>query len=689
MTALRGCLEDLRLRRRYSTGRHDITREFFVPCLERAVAYDRAVGYFSSTFYALIDVPLAAFAEAGGRVRLVCSPQLSAEDIEAISHGYERRALEGAVVRELDALVIDPAGEAAAALLGTLIVAGVMDIKLAFNRNERGIFHDKVGIFADPCGHQVSFTGSANETWSAWSGLANHESFHAFTSWTPEGAEHVAEDVESFASLWQGHESSVEVVDFPDVARDRLVEKADPEGLRAAQQRLAARVSDRPPRPTLRDHQGVALEQWRDAGFRGLLEHATGSGKTITALSAIDRAVHERRPVVVLVPSRTLLHQWKAQVRGFFGAEIRLLLAGDRYDQWKQGSVLRDFLSDPDRGSIVVATMDTAASEPFLKRVADTPRLMLVADEVHRLGSPRRRAVFGIGSDWRLGLSATWRREGDPEGSDAILGYFERVLEPPYTLADAIHDGHLCGYRYLIHELDLDEDERNQWLDLSRRIGRAIAQAGGEVSESARQLMIQRARIIKGARGKVALALGLLEREYQAGEAWLVYCDDTVQLRALKDACSRRDIHAFEYHTNMIGEADVALDEFAAAGGIMLSINCLDEGVDIPRISHALILASSTTRREFIQRRGRVLRQHETKRRAVIHDLLVRAGSFDDPEAATFVRTELARATEFAMPAVDSNATIVRLERLASEAGVTLAAPEVGEGIEDEESEPE
>jgi superfamily II DNA or RNA helicase len=314
---------------------------------------------------------------------------------------------------------------------------------------------------------------------------------------------------------------------------------------------------------------------------------------------------------------------------------------------------------------------------------------MLVADEVHRLGSPRRRSVFTIDSDWRLGLSATWRREGDPGGSDAILDYFERVLEPPYTLADAIRDGHLCKYRYLIHEIELDEDERNHWLEFSRRIGRAIAQAGGEVSESAKHLMIQRARIVKGARGKVRLARDVLENNYEPGQAWLVYCDDSAQLRALKEACTQRGLHTFEYHTNMTGDADVALEEFSLSGGIMLSINCLDEGVDIPRISHALILASSTTRREFIQRRGRVLRQHETKRRAVIHDLLVLAGNFDDPETVGFVRTELARATEFAMSAVDSNATIVRLEHLASQVGISAAGLVAGDGIEDEDQDDE
>ena len=558
--ANRGRLQDVPLRRRYSSGRHDLAREFFVPCLARSIAYDRAVGYFSSTFYALIDVPLAEFAEHGGHIRLACSPQLSREDIDAIAAGYAERTTGNAILRELDSVLRDPTGHAAARLLGTLVAAGIVDIKLAFSTSQQGIFHDKVGIFEDAQQHRISFTGSANETWSAWSGLANHESFHAFASWTPEGAEHVAADVTSFAELWSNREPGIEVVDFPDVARERLVEMADPDGVRAAQQRLNERAKERPPRPPLRPHQEQAIESWAAHGHRGILEHATGSGKTITALTCIDRALEDRRPVLVLVPARTLLHQWRDQIRPFFGDQARLLLAGDRYWQWREGSVLRDFLTEPDdRGAIVLATMDTAASDAFIARVSGIPRLTVVADEVHRIGSPRRQRALSIDADWRLGLSATWQREGDPGGTEAILSYFERVIEPPYTLADAIRDGYLCRYRYLVHEASLDDDEQRTWRDLTARIGRAIATAGGEITENARHLMIQRARVIKSARQKVPLALNVIDANYRDGEAWLVYCDDTIQLRALREACTRRDIHTFEYHTNVTGDADTAL----------------------------------------------------------------------------------------------------------------------------------
>lgn len=674
-----GSLKAVALLPRYSTGQNDLIGDFFVPCIEQADAYDRAVGYFSSTFYALIRLPLAEFVERRGRIRIVCSPYLSAEDIDAIRDGYQQRALEGSIARDLEQLESEDVGRAVAALLGALIAAGAIEMKLAFNRSQRGLFHDKVGVFTDAASDQVSFTGSANETWAAWSGLMNHESFHAFASWTAEGSVHVTEDVKSFERLWGNDESGVEVVAFPEVSRDRLVEMADRDGVGAAQEELERQLTAGRLRPPLRDHQGRAIRGWETAGHRGIFEHATGSGKTITALNCIAAAVEEGRPVLVVVPTRALLRQWRAAISAFF-SDVSVLLAGDAHDGWRTGSVLRDSLTD---GSLVLATMDTAATDAFVARVAGVPQLLMVVDEVHRVGSAQRQRLLGVDADWRLGLSATWRREGDPDGTQAIHDFFGDVIEPPYTLADAIRDGYLCQYRYFIHAVALDDDERVAWQALSARIGQAIARAGGEMTDSVQHLLIQRARIIKSARGKVGLAADLIANDYQAGEAWLVYCDDTVQLRAVRDALNRRGVLTFEFHTNAEGAADVDLYEFTSSGGIMLSINCLDEGVDIPRISHALILASSTTRREFIQRRGRVLRQHSTKFRACIHDAVVDTSGFADPESASFMQRELARALEFCEAASDSAATRVEIQLLAAASGIDLLHQLAGDGSDE------
>jgi superfamily II DNA or RNA helicase len=559
-----------------------------------------------------------------------------------------------------------------------------VEIRLAFRPDSEGLFHDKVGIFTDANGDRVTFTGSANDSWAAWSGRANHEYFHAFASWR-EG-ERVADDVDYFDSLWAGAEPDLVVLDFPDVARSRLEEVADPGGPASAVADAQRSVDGgRVPRPTLRKHQRDAVEQWAKAGHRGILEHATGSGKTVTAMTCIEQGLAGGKSALVLVPTLALARQWSRELRAFFGEEVDLLRATGDDTGWRRGSLLRDFLAaGKGRRPIVLATMDTACSEDFVGRVEDLPGLVLVADEVHRIGSPERRRALEIDAEWRLGLSATWERERDAGGSDAILGFFEHVLQPPYTLADAIRDGYLCKYRYLIHRVALDAEEREQWDELTAQIKRQIAIADGEVTESTELLQIKRGRIVKNASGKVPLAAEVLEREFAAGQAWLVYCDDSSQLAAIKQECRTRGLRCFEYHTNMTGDALASLQEFELNGGIMLSIKCLDEGVDIPRISHALILASSTSRREFIQRRGRVLRKHESKHLAVVHDAFVDSTGFEDPQTARFVENELRRAWEFAASAVDSEAMKVMLAQAAAEIGVSLegldAADSVGSG---------
>lgn len=661
-------LRDLILVRRYNSGRMDLVEDFFRPCLAVATNYDRAVGFFSSTFYLLVGMDIADFALRGGRMRLVCSPRLSEVDLTAIREGYDSRSTaDNAVVRELEICLEDAMGEAVTILLATLIACRVVDLRLAFRPDATGIYHDKVGIFTDGHGDQVSFDGSANESWSAWSEGGNYEAFHAFRSWLEP--DRVQDDVGYFDSLWSGNEPGLEVIPFPDVAQERLAGLEDPEGVVSADQRVrdlldAEREAHRDGRPRLRRHQRLVLSDWEARGHRGIVEHATGSGKTLTALTATGRALAEMPAVVIVVPAVTLLEQWDVEIRRYFGASASVLLAGGGHDEWAAGAVLRNFLTSGSN-RIVLATIDTAASPDFTTRLSQLHPLCLIVDEVHRAGSlTRRRLLTHVDADWRLGLSATWQREGDPGGTAAILDYFENVLEPVYTLSDAIGDGHLCQYRYAVHLLALADYERDEWHRQTLQIGRALGNSRGELTETVQQLLIRRARILKKAEGKPRLAADVLQAEYRDGDAWLVYCDDSSQLRTVRSAIEGRGLRCMEYHRQGAGSEEQALGEFKRSGGIVLAIRCLDEGVDIPRIDHALILASSTTRREFIQRRGRVLRCADRKWQAEIHDVVVDAEGFTDASSATFLRNEIARAREFASSATDSSAALVVLDRL-------------------------
>lgn len=683
-------LTDLMLLDRYATNHNDLIGEFYAPSLAQATIYDRAAGYFRSSILLLAARPIADFAARGGKIRLVCSPEMTDDDIKALTKGYAWHATVGEVLRrDLDQALDDPLGKPIVEFLATLVAIGCLDIKVAFRPMGSGIFHDKIGAFRDDGDNAVSFTGSANETFQAWSPEGNHESFDVFRSWTQEAAR-VAQHLAYFERLWQGEEPGIEAIHFPQVAQERLVAVANPEGIEAAYLKITKAQAPDGKRP--QPHQVAAVESWKLRGNRGILEHATGSGKTITAIIAIRDWLRDGGTVLVLVPSELLLEQWHRELRAEMAdAPPKMLLAGAGNNRWRRESVLEGFTESGGGPRITLATLQTASSAEFRNRVRSGPHLLLVIDEVHRAGSTKLSEVLSLDAGARLGLSATPRRYGDPEGTRLLLDYFGGIIPPPFTLADAIAAGRLCPYTYHVHPVALTADEIQRWRRLTQQIKRAFARSrsdevgGTTLTEATKLLLIKRADILKGAAAKVGLAVGLLRSKYEAGQRWLIYCDDQAQLADVRAGLSAANLPNDEYHSTMLSDRHTTLDRFATVGGILVAIKCLDEGVDIPAVDHALILASSRNPREFIQRRGRVLRISEGKFFAEIHDVLVMPPPDDeDPDDVAILKGEIARAAQFAESAYNDSVTF-DLRRLAREAGIDPTCLIATAGFEDEE----
>jgi superfamily II DNA or RNA helicase len=709
-------LAGLDLKLSYHKGEDDVAGEFYLPCMARATTYDRAVGFFSSTIYVLAWPSLRQFVEAGGTIRLVCSPVLAAADIDALHAGYDARAEEalGEEARvDLHRMLSVPHLVKPTTVLASLVAAGVIELQVAWVGTEalgrdRRLFHDKVGVFCDDEGSRVVFKGSMNETFPALSADGNIESVDVFASWRNRAdAERIEGEVAYFHRLWSGVQPGVTVRPFPKVAIDELREMAKPDNWRndvdeicreldhaAAWSPDAGRFA-RPPRP----HQVAALDAWTGQRRRGIFEHATGSGKTFTAMCAIRDSFAKGEVPVVLVPSELLVGQWRAGLQEAFGPDgLQLLVCGAGRSGWSGGGRLRMW-TEPEAGGgappvprVVLSTMQTAASPTFRAQLRAGPHIFLVADEVHRLGSPHHRSLLDTASGPRLGLSATPRRAGDPEGTAAILDYFEGVVPPPFTLQDAIAAGALTPYAYYPHRVALSADEQHAWDRLAEEIGRRIAREGGAAdpatyvpSDGVKLLLIQRARIAKKAAAKTNVAVDVLRGHFQHGQRWIVYCEDQVQLRHVREALAALRLPSvFEFHSAMEGDRDASLALFDVHGGIAVAIRCLDEGVDIPSVSHALILASSRNPREFIQRRGRVLRRSEGKVLAHVHDaIVVPADPSNDVAGMSIVRGELARAIEFGSHAVNPGG-IIELQRIAVEFGLVWETL-TGEGYEEDD----
>ncbi|MGV9325247.1 DEAD/DEAH box helicase family protein [Streptosporangium sandarakinum] len=676
--------------------------------MSRATEYDRAVGYFRSTVFIIAWPALRGFVERGGRFRILCSQVLAKDDIEALERGYSARvdeALANRFLEEVRSFLQDEEIREPARVLAALVARGTIDLQVAVldqeqvSRSTGRIFHDKLGIFRDLHGNIVVFKGSMNETWTGLAADGNIESIDVAASWLgARDLERARTEEAYFADLWANRYPTLKIRPFPAIAKSEL-ESAAVADWESSVSNLLEKESRRrqsiplKPARALRDHQAAGIRSWKANGRRGILAFATGSGKTFTAITVIRESINTRHDVVVVVvPNKTLFLQWYQELQELaneIGAKI--LRVGAGYNRWRPR--LRVWTSPGDEPRIVLATVQTASSPEFRKQLYAGDHLLLVADEVHRLGSPHNRKLlderlFG----GRLGLSATPERAGDPVGTGVLLSFFRGILEPRYSLSDAIREGVLSRYFYRPHVVDLSEEEAVQWRTLTKEIMqlRAII---GRVKETdvlerrLQQLYIKRARIVKHASAKVPLAVEVIKQEFERGQRWLVYCEDLSQLQAVSQELLNSGIQNMPYHSKMEGDRQETLRWLDWRGGVIVAIKCLDEGVDIPSVSHALILASSKNPREFIQRRGRVLRTAAGKSLAYVHDTIVlpRREDFDTATSGhsldPIISGELARAVEFAQNA-DNPAAAADLQQIAIAAGIDWRML-LQEGVED------
>ena len=686
-------LSELDLSTQYRTGMGGVSEPitgFYLPCLSHSVRYLRAVGFFRSSILSLVGPAYIEFAKRGGRAVVVCSPKLDPDDIEAILAGVRAydQMVERRVLKDVEALIESSTLDEPVSALATLVSLGVLEIFIAYRPNSDGMYHEKLGCFQDADGRTVSFIGSANETYPAWSEQGNFESVEVFCSWHSTRDQARTEQHEKYLrQLIANQVQGVSVVPFPEAARRRLFERArDSFDALGKESKVPVTMSHKLPLK----HQTDSLTSWTTAGYRGVLQHATGSGKTFTAILAIAEHIAIGKPALVLVPSQLLQTQWQREIQESLPSAV-LLLAGGGSQRWKEPYVLAAHTSNlgSPHPRITIAVMATAGSKEFRSKISPGDHLLVVADEVHQIGSPEYSQFLETPSGKRLGLSATPQRHNDPEGTDRIFRYFGNVLDPVVTLKNAIEAGRLVPYEYHPFGIRLSHDEAIEWRALSKRIGFLLGGRNSQVkgalsiSPEAQRLLIRRSRIAKKAKQKIPEATRILLENYQQGQRWLVYCEDIAHMEDLSLALQARGIASTRYHSGMDADRTETLSWFDKHGGVVLAVRCLDEGIDIPSVTHALILASSQNPRQFIQRRGRILRKHPDKELAVLHDLLVLPVD-DDGDPLGSLESEFVRAVGFANDAINIGAH-AKLIEMALQSGIDLQRHYVD--IEDESDE--
>ena len=416
---------------------------------------------------------------------------------------------------------------------------------------------------------------------------------------------------------------------------------------------------------TLRPYQQQAVVSWFKNQGRGTLKMATGSGKTITAL-ALATELYQKiglQVLLVLCPYRHLVTQWAREGDRF---NLQPILAFESVYNWQSqlSTALYNVTSGNQSFLTVITTNSTLMGEGFQSQLPFFPeKTLIVGDEAHNLGSPRLEASLPRHIGLRLALSATPERYFDDEGTDSLLTYFGPVLPPEFTLASAIAQGALVPYLYYPVLVELTQSEAFTYAKLTQRIGWALAENENLATNATlTSLLMQRSRLIGAAANKLEALRQLMANRLQTYHT-LFYCGDgyvetATAYRRQLEAVTRLLGKELGYRVNTY-TAETSLEQRAERqrqferGELqgLVAIRCLDEGVDIPSIQTAVILASTGNPRQFVQRRGRILRPHPGKERATLFDAIVMPPELDRETwevERNLLRKELKRFIEFA-----------------------------------------
>jgi superfamily II DNA or RNA helicase len=694
----------------YRTGKENEPLEFYLTALAASRKFDLLLGYFSSSAINVLALGFAKFLHNGGTMRIIANNVLSQEDKRAIEIGQEGKPLYDVLdlrdIRKLKA-ALDETGRHFFECLAWLIRRKRIEFVIVKPKGRMGISHYKSGIFSDGF-NEVGFKASCNFT--AFGMLENLEELDVFHSWEGgRSSSWLNEQKEYFENIYSGSGEFVEYVPIEEVqvairtefGNKDIGELLDQEkGLLSKRERLtstpilkslikkieeeldAAAKEPRFPHPSgPRAYQEVAYQKWLANNRRGVFAMATGTGKTITALNALlqQYRLHGVYQCLILVPSITLVEQWYAECRAFNFQTIVKASSLKPWDTELSSLLLQNRMRRT--SFIVIATYATFRTERFRTVIESFPDDgMIIADEAHNLGAPGVKALLaGLTMKNRIGLSATVERKYDEIGNEAIDLYFSDHHPYVYSLSmkEALEEGWLCKYYYYPHIVRLSAAEMEEYVVLSKKICQYYNSSDASFRDNPQlsALLIKRKRIIDKAASKLDAFKKIMKERYASGGSLaysLAYIPegsetdystkdhsmesaDELRLideytRAVRDIDSRILVMQFTANTD---DRDRILKEFSDGRiDVLTSMKCLDEGVDVPRTEFAVFCASSTNSRQFIQRRGRVLRKATGKEWATIHDLIVVPNPSMDRSTFSMERSlfkkELERVLDFA-----------------------------------------
>ncbi len=634
-------LKDLNLLPVYDSAEYDLIRDLIVPLLQNSKLYLRGVGFFTSGWLRLAVEGVTGLIENSGAARIIISPILERSDWEAFQLGEEAKYNE--MLKDvLEKHVVDIAATLKKDTLNALawmIADNVLEFRFAVAREYTmgSDYHDKVGVFIDGEDNRVAIHGSFNDTVK---GSLNGEAFSVFKSWEEGQYPFVEQHHKRLTELWEKGNRQFRIFTIPEAIRQKIIRLRTsnhrPYMKPVATEILPLSVTDSLQNPfNLYPYQEEAIHNWISVNCQGVFEMATGTGKTLTSLSAALNRFEEigRLALIILVPYLHLLEQWE---KDCIKVGFNPVLCSSAHRDWhiKVENKIQDFNIKALQHICIIAVHATASTDRFAKatKKLKPEHTMIIGDEVHGLGAPILKRAMISNAGMRLGLSATPRRWFDEKGTEAIFTYFGPVCFE-FPLEKAIGK-YLTPYEYKPELVNLNVEEMELYEGLTARITLLIKMIDDnklDIEEELKRLLLERSRIIASAEAKLDKLLILLKdmikhsRENKNTLSHiLIYCAPGSHKKVLR-AVADLGLKCHEFvHTVTINDRQKILEQFANGDiQVIVAIKCLDEGVDIPSTRTAFFLASTSNPREFVQRRGRILRLAEGKNKAIVYDFIV------------------------------------------------------------------
>ena len=674
------------LRALYFPSEINIDKELFLPLSRSSHSLRCMSGYFRSGVLAELAQSILCYVNSNeAPIKFIISPNLNLEDTQALLDAqaagedileklWPNFALEENTLRHrtLDAFLY-------------LVATGKIELKIAVM--EHGLFHAKVWLFETEKG-VASVHGSSNATQQ---GLTkNFEQLYLSRSWMGQEALSTCNEfVARFEKIWNG--THQDILTFPVNDQTLRTIKRYSTSKENDTKKLFKNLKDEYEdyldelwyanidRPILKipsyltyrrgayAHQGAAVDAWLEQG-KGILSIATGGGKTLTSLIAASKVNKQTGKLflVIAVPTIALLNQWASDVKSFGIHPINTFSQTKSETRHQINISLRQLRFEVSHCEVLIITHDALKSD--LLDVFEGPKysdlnFMLIGDEVHNLGSKgfiRKSPQF---FKYRLGLSATYKRQFDDEGTRFLVDYFGPVVYE-FSLESAIGNC-LVPYDYIVHKVYLTASEEDDFLEITEKIKQLAYAAnfpdGHHDKDRWNMLCIQRRRIIEGAENKLSVFREVFDsiEKKQRIEKALVFCTDKDHqlLDSINAYLNEKSILWHQVTSTETSKPELLNTIIAGFRNnqyqVLTAMRVLDEGFNIPQTELAFLLASNTVERQWIQRLGRVLRlSNDTgKKKAIIHDFIVLPSISQqgmDKDLKSLIRSECNRVLFFA-----------------------------------------